>query len=233
MFDPFFKENKSLIVGRNEIGSFYLPQDGSNDAIVNYIKDGKIYDEPIIDTIKQYSGGIAIDAGSNVGQMSVVMSKLFDRVYSIEADPFLTYVLHKNLILNNCYNVQVLSAAVWDESGLELPYPEPDGKYESLGSYGVIPQASTPRRIRSFKIDDLSLDNVTLMKFDIQGGDLRGIKGSHNTILANKPDIIFEYEEDLARDFADFWEDYIEYFDSIGYGVVDEISVNNYLISHI
>lgn len=211
---------EDLILGENSIGKFYMPK---HDAISDTIAAGRIFDPLVIETINRYSGGNAIDVGSNFGQMTVLMSKLFDHVYSFEANPDLVEMLYKNLELNNVNNVTVISGLVWNESGVDLPFPEPDGRYQSLGSYGIKLAETDKRMMKSIKIDDYNIDNVTLMKFDIQGADLRGMQGAAETIKRSMPDIVFEYEQSMVGDFNESMDDYKSFIDSIGYKFVTSL----------
>lgn len=204
----------SVFLGSNPIGKFYLPK---NDVISSTIASGQVFDDHIVEIIREYSGKVALDVGANVGQMTVLMSSIFDKVYSFEADPYLVKIIKANLELNNITNVEVIKGAVWDIAGIDLPFPEPDGTHQSMGSYGVRPGKTNCRHINSITIDDLNLDDVAFMKFDIQGADLRGLKGAENTLLRSKPDVIFEYESYLVGEFNESMVDYMSFVDRIGY----------------
>lgn len=203
-----------LLIGENRIGRFYLPP---NDAISTTIISGAVFDADVVEFIESYSGDVALDVGANIGQMTVLMSRLFKEVYAFEANPTVAAILQKNLELNNAKNVKIVTEAVWDETGVHLPFPEPDGRYESLGSYGIKPKEIGARKIRSIKIDDFNLKKVGLMKFDIQGADLKGMKGATKTIETSKPDIVFEYEPLLVGDFNESMADYLSFIHSINY----------------
>lgn len=217
-----------LFLGENQIGKFYLPK---NDGISDIISRGDIFDPQVIDVINSHSGKVALDIGANIGQMSVHLSRLFEKVYAFEANPELADVLETNLQLNNVYNVIVIQKAVWNVSGIDLPFPIPDGRYQSYGSYGVIPDEKGSRTIQSLAIDDLNLDNVDFIKSDIQGADLRGMQGASKTIIKYKPVIVCEYEQNLVGLFNETMQDYQDFAKKIGYKIDRHISDNIILCS--
>jgi FkbM family methyltransferase len=220
-----------LVLAKNKIGSFYLPNIDS-DWIVKAIKKGQVYDEPIISMFEKYTNieSDAIDLGANFGQMSVALSKLCKTVYSVEADPYITGILHKNIAINSAWNCQVLSVAAWDKTGELLPYPEPDlNKFESLGSFGIVPSSDSKRVIHSLALDDLHLENVSFIKIDIQGSDLKAMQGLTKTIKKCKPVILFEYEHIFDKDFSTNSNEYNTFIASIDYKI-EAICDNNFLI---
>jgi FkbM family methyltransferase len=220
-----------LVLAKNSIGSFYLPNIDS-DIIVKTIKNGQVYDEPIVAMFEEYvsPNSDAIDLGANVGQMSVALSRLCKTVYSVEADPYLTGILHKNVAINSAWNCQVLSVAAWNKTGELLPYPEPNlNRFESLGSFGIVPNSDSKRVIHSLALDDLNLKNVSFIKIDVQGSDLKAMQGLTKTIEKCKPVIFFEYEHIFDKDFSTNFDEYYAFIASIDYKVESTYN-NNFLI---
>lgn len=221
-----------LILASNEVGNFFLP-DLDSDIIIKTIKNGKVYEKPVVDSFKKYvkPDSIAIDLGANVGQMTVALSKLCKTVYSVEADPYFTSILHKNLAINSAWNCQVLSVAAWDKTGELLPYPEPDlNKFKSLGSFGIVPTSNSKRFIHSLALDDLNLENVSFIKIDVQGSDLKAMQGLTKTIKRCKPAIIFEYEPTFDDYFSINISDYEDFVKSIGYVLKASYENNNLIM---
>jgi len=230
LFTEVSKPNE-MVYASNDIGTFLIPNIDS-DEIVATIKNGLVYDKPIIDEFTYIKpDSIAIDLGANFGQMSIAMSKLCSKVYAVEADPGMVEILSKNLKINNVDNYEIIPRAAWDVSGINLPFPEPDlVRFASLGSYGVSPESKTDRLVESIAIDDLGLENVSLIKSDIQGADLKALQGAKETILRCKPAIIFEHEPIFDEEFGTSFKDYEEFIDSIQYKIEKVVSPNNYLI---
>jgi FkbM family methyltransferase len=230
---------KGLNLYDTPTGKYYLPALLKKDLVANFIKRGLIYDEDIIELIKKniIPNSSFLDVGANYGQMSVLMSKFIEnngngKVYSFEAEPFVGEVLQKNVGINNCKNIEIVLGAVHNKSGEKLIFPEPDFKrFDSYGSYGIDPLALNGRTVETLTIDSLNIqEKVSFIKVDIQGSDLFALQGAKETILKNKPVILFEFEEQFQKEFKTSFNDYVEFVESIDYKFIEIISLVNYLI---
>lgn len=235
--DKFFIEHSELSsIKTNAVGEFFLPTGLTKDGVINTIAAGNIYQEEVIQEFKIWAtrGSTVIDLGANVGQMSVALSKNVGKdgtVISVEADPYMAYVLSKNVLLNKSYNTRVISAAAWSVSGEYLPYPDPDLiRFDSLGSYGITPDSTTSRKVPSLALDDLQLHNVSLIKMDIQGSELQALHGLKNTIKKFSPAIIIEYEQLFDEDFNSTWSDYLAMFKKLDYKVLKSLGDSNFVL---
>ncbi len=230
---------KGLNLYKTPTGSFYLPANLKKDLVANTIKRGSVYDEEIIELAKKYitPNSSILDVGANYGQMSVVLSKHIEnvgtgKVYSFEAEPFVGEILRKNVQINNAKNIEVVLGAVHFKGGEKLVFPEPDFKrFNSYGSYGIDPLATKGRTVETLTIDSLNIkEKISFIKVDIQGSDLFALQGAKETILKNKPVIIFEFEEQFQKEFNTSFNDYVDFVKSIDYKFVEIISMVNYII---
>jgi hypothetical protein len=60
---------------------------------------------------------------------------------------------------------------------------------------------------------------VKLIKFDLEGGELGALKGAVKALSKGRPLILFEYGNLDA--YGDDSGDYIQFFNTHGYGIVD------------
>lgn len=220
-----------FIYGVNSVGKFYMP-DIETDIIIHTIRNGNVYEEAIINEFATYvrPDSVALDLGANIGQMTVALTKLCKKVYAVEPDQLMVEILYKNLELNEVDNYEIIPKASWDRSGQLLPFPEPDlNKYHSLGSFGIVPSAESNRLVPSLALDDLGLNDVSFIKVDVQGSDLKSMQGLRETILRCKPAIIFEHEVGLDAEFNTSFAEYEEFINSIGYKIEKTVSPSNYL----
>ncbi|MGQ9368795.1 FkbM family methyltransferase [Azospirillum sp. ST 5-10] len=222
---------------RTPIGNYYLPSDAPRDSIIRRMKAGKIFEEEVVDVMRPYikQGTAVLDVGANLGQMSIIFSKSVGpsgRVYSFEADPYICYVLRKNIDENSDGNVKVYNNAVYDKCDDYIFYPEQDFKrFSAYGSYGVDPAAKEGRRIPMITIDSLKIEEtISLMKVDIQGSDLFALRGAVDTIHRNRMPIVFEFEEQFQEKFGTSFADYMKFVEDIGYRVETTINTINYVI---
>jgi len=199
------------------------------------MRDGKVWDEPVVlvglEAIAARPGCQVLDIGACFGQMVVLFSKVAGSVLALEAEPFVYSVCKKNLQINNCYNASVENLAAWDSTGKQLVFPEPDfSHFGSWGSFGVAPKAESGRTVTSVKIDDLVGDRaVGFIKIDTQGSDLAVLRGAESTLRADKPVVVFEYEEQFQAEFGTSLEQYMEFLASVDYRVREVLDDINYV----
>ncbi len=219
-------------------GKYYLPNNVKKDYVANDIKKGEIFDREIVEVSKLYirRDTSIFDIGANYGQMTILLSKVLNengngKIFSFEAEPFVGEILKRNVLKNNCNNVELVLDAVHHTSGLELVFPEPDlKKFQSYGSYGLSPNEKVGRKVKTIAIDDMNIqEEISFIKVDIQGSDLFALQGAKKTILKNKPAIIFEYEEQFQEEFKTSFQDYVEFVESINYKFVKTYMSINFL----
>jgi FkbM family methyltransferase len=218
-------------------GNYYLPKGLTDDYVANHIKRGEIFDKQIIEAGQAYiqKNTCVLDIGANFGQMSIELSKTFGddiTLYSFEAQKKVFDILEKNIAANNCKNIKAYYNAVYDEHGKTMFFPEPDlVRFSSYGSYGLTPNASKGKEVKSITIDSIDFEKpVSFMKVDIQGSDLFALRGAVKTIEKYQMPIIFEYEEQFQDEFNTSFQQYVDFVDSIGYKFLRTIQEINFLI---
>lgn len=217
-------------------GDYYLPEDAHQDIIASSIKQNLIFDENIYKTAVRHikQGTIALDIGSNFGQMAILFSKLVGEngeVHAFEADDFVFSILKKNINLNT-KNVISHYGAVHNLAKTTLYFPIQDfEKFGSYGSYGIDYINGKGRPVKTLKIDDLEFDKpISFIKIDIQGGDLFALKGAVKTIEKHQMPIIFEYEYLFEDELNLCFQDYVDFVVSINYKFSKVIDGHNFLI---
>jgi len=143
-------------------------------------------------------------------------------------------LLRKNVDENGATNVIVIEAAVWDKDFEKLPYPTPDFKrFKAYGSYGIDRRgvAESDRFVPSKTIDSfLFTVPISFMKVDVQGSDLRALRGARETIRKHRMPIIYEHEALFDEEFGVSFRDYEGFVESIGYTETAVIGGVNHVI---
>ena len=232
---------KKLKLYKTVTGNYYLPQFALKDLIRNEIIDNKIFDKKVYETAVKFieEDTIVLDIGANFGQLSVLLSKYKKNVevYSFEASKYIFEILKKNIKINNA-NVRLFHNLVGNDSQQDLFIKKLNiSKFNTYGS-NMIEKIDTKNennlnteKINSIKIDDVFFDRkISLMKIDVQGYDFEVLKGSKGTILKQQMPIIFEYEEDFAKDFNYTFKSFENFIDEINYKISIQIDGSNYLI---
>lgn len=133
----------------------------SDDLIALTMRRGQIFEGAVAVEASCHirPGSTVIDVGTNFGQMALLFSKMTGpsgTVHAFEADPFICRLLRLNIEANELSNIGVNEAAVWNRDGETLFYPEQDFvRFNTFGSYGIDPNATSGRTVRSMTIDKL------------------------------------------------------------------------------
>jgi FkbM family methyltransferase len=139
--------------------------------------------------IQAQAGDIVIDAGGCWGDTALYFAHAVGpqgRVYTFEFAPNNLEVLRRNLALNSnlAERVEIVQEALWDCCGEQIEYtPRGPATSLSLGSGSL--------RARTTTIDELvkcqCLSSVDLIKMDIEGAELKALKGAEQTIRRFRP----------------------------------------------
>jgi len=145
-------------------------------------------------------GMTVIDAGAYIGFYSILASRLVGeagKVYAFEPSPESLELLYKNIELNDCKNIQVLKKALSDEVRHTAFYLSPQNPSGST----MFANCSTPGssqnpqiEVATTTLDDIIGDGkVDFIKMDIEGGEMKALKGMSN-IIKNNPNLMIMVE---------------------------------------
>lgn len=191
-----------MLVNRND---FYLGQ-----AILQYGECCEIEIAFLVQLLSTSRPGLLVEVGANIGTHSVPLARTLAaqkrRMVVIEPQPFIFQNLCANLALNGITNVRALPVAC-GESDSTLYFSLPD--YVATGNFGGVSMALEPIAdgvsVPCRRLDDLlDGENVALMKIDVEGFELRALRGAEATIDRSRP--ILYVENDRAEQSADLIE---------------------------
>ena len=159
-------------------------------------------------TIERYlsPGAVMIDVGANVGVFTLIASRRVGatgRVYSFEPSSRERATLEKNLMLNGCTNVTVISAAVSDRGGVTT-LKVAAGRHRGLNTlapsfaYAGV-QMEREEVVSLVTLDDLwrthTLRAPDLLKIDAEGAELQVLQGAAALLRDSMPVILFEVND--------------------------------------
>ena len=144
-----------------------------------------ILNEYFLDDFLPENGKVILDCGAAMGDTAIVFSKQYpdSKIYSFECIGKNIELLNKNLELNNISNVIPIKTFLASKTGkINIDSIEYD----------------------SISIDDYvkknNINNIGLIKFDIEGAELEALNGGINTIKEHKPLLyipIYHLETDI------------------------------------
>lgn len=98
---------------------------------------------------------------------------------------------------------------------------------DNSGGMSLAPVGNGKLTFRTCTLDSYELEQVDLIKIDVQGADLRVLDGARNTIRKYRPIVVFEYSPDAARLHGDSQAWFMEFFAALDYKVT-EVGGDNY-----
>jgi FkbM family methyltransferase len=149
-------------------------------------------------------GGTAVDVGAWYGPWTARLSRLADRVVTIEPNPVLAQLVRARFPA-----AQIVEAAASDHNGTARLWLPAGGR----GAEGVASlehpseQSITVPRVT---IDSLGLTDVRFIKMDIEGHEAAALRGAERTIRRDSPLLLLELEtrhqriEDVIGTLADW-----------------------------
>ncbi len=156
-----------------------------------------------------------MDIGANIGYYSVLLSKLFSKIYAFEPVSSTVNILKKNIVLSGSANISHLNYALSDNAGNEqINLYDNSGQNSLVRRKDVDGQYIQCSGIQSVEL--VSLDGISkkmnflkpgLMKIDVEGFEINVLKGAKNTIEDAKPIIIFEFSSNTSKDASYTKED--------------------------
>lgn len=137
----------------------------------------------------------AIDVGANRGIYTYFMRKYFAEVYAIEANPFYAGML-RSMFRGR---VTVVEAAASESSGtiqMWIPTSQEEKGMATVEQENPIARAGCESiEVKALPIDSLNLDQVDLIKIDVEGHELAVLKGSVGLVSREAPTLVIEIEE--------------------------------------
>lgn len=144
--------------------------------------------------------GTILDCGASNGDTAMLFSCLYPntRIISFEYEKEKINNLQNNLADNEITNVIPVHAFLYADSGSH--FIDEESSIDSEGAR-ISGQKITTLAIDDY-ISDHSINDVTLIKFDIEGGEQMALKGAVETIMRQKPILyipIYHLKDDIYR----------------------------------
>jgi FkbM family methyltransferase len=178
---------------------------------------------------------VVIDVGGHAGQFSKMFAEIAPQgfVFTFEPATYSRTILYTALFLNKKKNVVVIPAGLGAHCGCEI-INIPLKRKRSLG-FGLshIGDDNSGRSVVKEPIVLISLDEfivktgierVDFIKADIEGWELKMLKGARETLKRFRPTIMIELNEDHLKRAGDSLADTWSFLTALGYvpRVLDE-----------
>lgn len=163
-----------------------------NDCIGLHIINHKVYEKKELDLILDYLpdnvlNNVCIDIGANIGNHSLYLSKYFKSVIGFEPQEDLFTLLKLNTKYQK--NIRIFNYGLSDkEEKLKIYYDD----LNRMG--GSFTKKNFKYEIVKTEIFDKIFNKLSFsfIKIDVEGYELKALKGMEKSIINNKPIIAFE-----------------------------------------
>jgi len=174
--------------------------------------------------IQPKEGETLVDLGANVGYYTLKLSPLVGnngKIIAIEADPESCEILKKNCILNKFSNIRIHNIAITEKKGQVRLYKSDihsgtnsifSNKGRSDTNYITIPSTTLNDLL------DESYPVIDWMKIDVEGAELKVLKGCKKTLEKTKK-IIIELHEHILMNNNEKPQDILEILQQSGFKI--------------
>ncbi|MCC7051503.1 MAG: FkbM family methyltransferase [Bacteroidia bacterium] len=171
---------------------------------------------------------VVLDIGTNIGSTLLQFANKVGengRVYGFEPDKINYQVCLKNISLNKFKNIDVSNIGLGETNDtfiLAVDTPTNRG-----GNRIVIkkPLNKESIKIDVQKLDDWilskNIDRINLIKIDVEGFDLKVLKGGVETIKKFKPILFIELDDNNLKTVDDSAKNLVEFMENLNYNIIN------------
>lgn len=192
---------------RHDFGELDLIRDIVSEALGR----GENWDDHVYQALAPYLDGDVVDAGANVGALTLRFARHARRVIAFEPNGNMVECLTKNIARLGLRNVVVIKRGIYSYETTISPevtgYPASTWTWQSIANGTPAGPASWPDDGR----------RVSAIKVDCQGADLHVLMGLERFIKRDRPAIVFEFEKDFSELHSHTWLDYTRWLGERGY----------------
>jgi FkbM family methyltransferase len=171
-----------------------------------------------------------IDVGANIGEITLVAAKRVGaggRVIAFEPVDLVAERLQAHVTWNGLAQVAVVRAGLADSRGTAPIFASTGHKSDGEENWGLnslfgsdadqIPLQMVQLTTLDGYFDEHKLDQVDILKIDIEGSELPCLKGARDTLRKFKPHLIIEIQNDSADAAGYSPADILDYLAGLGY----------------
>lgn len=173
-----------------------------------------------------------IDAGANVGEISLIAAKRVapdGRVFAFEPVARFADQLEAHVAANKLTNLHLFREGLSDEAGEAEIYLAPerfrDGtQHDGLGTLfrtevRSAVEATIPITTLDLFVERQGLRKIDLIKLDIEGSELPALKGGASVLREHRPALIIEVAEITCRAAGYEMDDLVGFAGDLGYAI--------------
>lgn len=210
-----------------------------NDIVSNAVRNGgyeKELQELSAKLLAEYTDGIVLDIGANLGSYVVPLAKQHAHLQfeCFEPQRIVYYQLCANIFLNRLSNVHAHQFGLSNTQMIQSYVLPNYAKENNIGAFSIdfdtrlkdyeVGTQGFTERLRIIPLDMMQYEKVRLIKIDVEGHELSVLQGAVHTLRENNyPPIIFEA---WTWKFPEKREGVFSFLRNLGY-TITEMGQNN------
>jgi FkbM family methyltransferase len=157
-------------------------------------------------------GSVFYDVGAHIGVFSLLAARIVGEsgaVFAFEADPDNAERIREHARRNGLSQIHVVPCAVWSSPG-KLKFQR--AVMNSSRNQGAVAMNPQIRNENMTEVEAISLDSFsavhlapTLIKIDIEGGEIAALQGSERIFTLQRPVLICEVHDQAAEEYVTEW----------------------------
>lgn len=160
-----------------------------------------------------------VQAGGNCGVWASKLSPLFGNVYTFEPDPVNFVALAVNTApFHNVHRFQCALSDVREHLLMDRD------RADNVGAYRIGGTTPTSDGIAAIRLDDLGLAELDLLLLDVEGYEVRALRGARNTIVQCLPVIMVEDKGLDAKHHGIERGAAVAFLEGLGYEVKERVA---------
>lgn len=187
-----------------------------------------LYERELTNYLLNKKPNFFVDVGSHIGRFSILLGKNGSNVLAIEASSSNYKQLSKNVSFNKLSNVRTLNIGCSDKE--EMGKLVLTAGYTGQNTFLVGSESKNIEEVKLRKLDDVvknEMDNKDIIKIDVEGFEIRVLKGMKNILKNQNPIIVAEISS------ADQKNEINNFLKSFNYRNTQILDSRNYVYENI
>jgi len=179
-----------MIVRPLHPGVDILLNEGERDTITQALLHGQWKVPALYDLVRALGARRVLDLGGHIGTFALFAASQGCRVHSVEASPRNAELLRASAARNGFDQLTVSCTAVGEAAGV--------ARFVQAGPYGFVATAERPATIEvpvttvDALLAGMPWGDIDLVKMDIEGSEVRALRGMADLLRTAAPRIVFE-----------------------------------------
>ncbi len=193
------------------------------DSVGSAIRSEGCYEPEVVSVLLSQIkyGDTVIDVGAHVGQYTLFAAGIGCTVHSFEPEPRTFATLSANVAKNHLANVFLNQCALAESSCLATLF---SANADNIGATSLLPNEDTSNEstvVRCVPLDEYLIEHgnqkVSLIKIDVEGAELKALRGAQRTLSRDHPKLILEFFASRQTHFGYSCSDVTSFLQGFGY----------------